>query len=58
VLAKGANIKTWVNDLPIADLTDEESSREGIIGLQVHGVGKREEPLYVRWRNIKIRELK
>jgi len=58
VLAQGNNIKTWVNDLPIADLTDDESSKEGIIGLQVHGVGKREDPLYVRWRNIKIRELK
>ena len=58
VLAKGANIKTWINDQPIADLTDEESAREGLIGLQVHGVGKREEPLFVRWRNIKIRELK
>ena len=58
VLAKGTNVKTWVNDEPIADLTDEKSSREGIIGLQVHGVGKREEPLYVRWRNLKIRVLK
>jgi hypothetical protein len=58
VLAKGANIKTWVNGQPIADLTDEQSAREGLIGLQVHGVGKREEPMYVRWRNIKIRELK
>ncbi|HID74640.1 MAG TPA: DUF1080 domain-containing protein [Planctomycetaceae bacterium] len=58
VLARGPNIKTWINDTPIADLTDEEASREGFIGLQVHGVGKREEPLYVRWRNIKIRPLK
>jgi hypothetical protein len=58
VLAQGANVKTFVNGQPIADLTDEESSREGLIGLQVHGVGGREEPLYVRWRNIKIRELK
>ena len=58
VLCKGANIKTWVNDIPVADLTDEQSSREGIIGLQVHGVGGREEPLYVRWKNIKIRVLK
>ncbi|HUT10515.1 MAG TPA: DUF1080 domain-containing protein [Thermoguttaceae bacterium] len=58
VLCKGANIKTWVNDQPIADLTDEESSREGIIGLQVHGVGGREEPMFVRWRNIKIRAVK
>ena len=57
VLAEGANIKTWINDQPIADLTDEESAREGLVGLQVHGVGKREEPLFVRWRNIKIRKL-
>jgi len=58
VLAKGANIKTWLNGEPIADLTDEQSAREGLIGLQVHGVGGKEEPMYVRWRNIKIRELK
>lgn len=58
VLCKGANIKTWVNGEPVADLTDEQSAREGIIGLQVHGVGKLAEPLYVRWRNIKIRPVK
>ena len=58
VLCKGANIKTWVNGEPVADLTDEESNHEGFIGLQVHGVGPRAEPLYVRWRNIKLREVK
>ena len=58
VLCKGANIKTWVNGIAVADLTDEKSSREGIIGLQVHGVGGREKPMYVSWRNIKIREVK
>jgi len=58
VQCKGANIKTWVNGLPVADLTDEQSSRQGLIGLQVHGVGRREQPMYVRWRDIKIRELK
>jgi hypothetical protein len=58
VLCQGANIKTWINDVPIADLTDEKSSREGLVGLQVHAVGGREEPLYVRWRNIRIRVLK
>jgi hypothetical protein len=30
---------------------------KGLIALQVHGVGKREEPLEVRWRNIRIQEL-
>ncbi len=58
VLCQGANIKTWINDVPIADLTDAESAREGLIGLQVHGVGPRAEPLEVRWRNIQIRVLK
>jgi hypothetical protein len=57
VVAKGNNIKTFINDVAIADLTDDEMSKEGIIGLQVHGVGGKEEPMYVRWRNIKIREL-
>lgn len=58
VLAKGRRIQTWVNGEPVADLqTPEGISLEGFIGLQVHGVGKRKEPLYVRWRNIRIREL-
>jgi hypothetical protein len=29
----------------------------GIIALQVHGVGKREDALEVRWRNLRIKEL-
>ncbi len=57
VRCKGDTIKTWLNGEPVADLTDPKSSKKGFIGLQVHGVGGREEPLYVRWRNIKIREL-
>ena len=58
VICRGANIKTFVNGEAIADLTDEESNHDGVIGLQVHGVGKKEEPMFVRWRNIKFRELK
>lgn len=58
VLARGSNIKTWVNGEPVADLDVPEGIKlEGFIGLQVHGVGGREKPLYVSWRNIKIREL-
>jgi hypothetical protein len=32
---------------------------KGLIALQVHGIGKEtpKEPLQVRWRNIRIREL-
>lgn len=57
VLAKGNRIKTWVNGIPVADLEDDKASQKGFVGLQVHGVGGREEPLYVRWRNIRLREL-
>ena len=59
VLAKGANIKVWINGEMISDLTDEEkfkSHPKGFIGLQVHGVGK-SGPFQVAWKNIKIREL-
>lgn len=56
VLAVGPRIQTWINDIPIADLTDEAASRCGFIGLQVHGVGDRG-PFEVRWRNIKIKDL-
>ena len=30
---------------------------KGRLGFQVHGVGKETEPLSVRWKNIKIREV-
>ncbi len=59
VLAKGANIKVWINDVLISDLTDEaklKSHPKGFIGLQVHGVGNAG-PFDVSWRHLKIREL-
>ena len=56
VLAVGPRIQTWINGVPVADLTDEASSACGFIGLQVHGVGDRG-PFEVRWRNIKIKDL-
>jgi hypothetical protein len=54
---KGDSIKTWLNGVAAADLKDSVTPR-GFIGLQVHGVGKRTEPLEVRFRNIRIQELK
>lgn len=54
---KGDSIKTWINGVPAADLKDGMTPT-GFIALQVHGVGKRVEPLEVRWRNIKIKESK
>jgi hypothetical protein len=53
---KGNSIKTWINGVPAVDLKDDMTPK-GLIALQVHGVGKREEPLVVRWRNIRIKEL-
>jgi hypothetical protein len=53
---RGDSIKTWINDVPAVDLKDGMTSK-GFIALQVHGVGAREEPLEVRWRNLKIKEL-
>ena len=55
VEAKGDSIKTWINGVAAADLNDSKTPR-GFIGLQVHGVGKRTEPLHVRFRNLRIKE--
>jgi hypothetical protein len=53
---KGDSIRTWLNGVPAADLKDSETPR-GFIGLQVHGT-KFKEPLEVRFRNIRLKELK
>ena len=54
--ATGDAIKTWINGVPAADLKDS-MTKTGFIGLQVHGVGKKTEPLRVRWRNIRLKDL-
>ena len=56
VVAVGPRIQTWINDRKVEDLTDEESSQCGFIGLQVHNVGDRG-PFEVRWKNIRIKDL-
>jgi hypothetical protein len=59
VLAEGKSIKTWVNDVPVANLVEEKTGMmSGFIGLQVHGIKKGTGPFEVRWKNISIRELK
>ena len=45
-----------MNGVPAADLIDT-ATLKGFIGLQVHGVGGRTEPLHVRWRNLRIQDL-
>ena len=56
--ARGDSIKTWINGIPCADLRDSMTSR-GIIGLQVHSVPKDKfKPYQVRWRNLRLMELR
>ncbi len=55
VFAVGDHLRTWLNGVPAADLHDDMTA-SGFIALQVHGVGKREDALTVRWKNIRIRE--
>jgi sugar lactone lactonase YvrE len=55
VVAVGNRIRTWLNGYPAADLIDSETPT-GFIALQVHGVGKRTDPMTVKWKNIRLRE--
>ncbi len=57
VICQGDRIQVWLNGKQVTDLKDD-MTRSGFIGLQVHGVGKRTEPLEVRWRNLRLKELK
>lgn len=56
VLAQGPVIRTWINGVPAAQIFDA-ADPEGHIGFQVHDVGDREDPLRVRYRNVRLREL-
>jgi hypothetical protein len=60
IVAKGREIKTWLNGVPAADFTDTDEKAflpKGFIALQVHSVGGKNDPLEVRWKNIKLTEL-
>ena len=56
---RGKCIKTFINGVAAADFTND-LTKEGVIALQVHGIGKKSEAVgkEVRWRNIRIQELK
>ncbi len=56
VVARADEIQTFLNGVPAGELRDDKTPR-GFIGLQVHGVGDRADPLEIRWRDIRIREL-
>jgi len=57
IVARGDRIRSWVNGVPCADFRDAADAR-GFIGLQVHSIRKGTGPFQVRWRNIRLRELK
>ncbi len=52
--AIGSSIKTWINGVQCANLTDDLTS-EGFIGLQVHSVPEKDVGKKVKWRNIRIK---
>ncbi|NLH16628.1 MAG: DUF1080 domain-containing protein [Phycisphaerae bacterium] len=54
VVCNGKRIRTWVNDIPVADVSDAMTAK-GFIGLQVHSFNG-DSPASVQWRNIRIRE--
>jgi type 1 glutamine amidotransferase len=52
--AIGDRIRTWVNGVPAADLTDDMTAK-GFIALQVHS--SKEADQKIKWRNIRIQDL-
>ncbi len=57
---RGDHIQTWINGVKAADLKDS-MTLQGLIALQVHGIGdgtKKKPGEEVRWRNLRIQELK
>ncbi len=57
VVAQGDHIRSWINGVACADFHDKTDA-SGFIGLQVHGIAKGKGPYQVRWKNIRIKELK
>jgi hypothetical protein len=57
IVAQGDRMRSWVNGVPCADFRDTQDA-SGLIGLQVHTVRPGLGPFQVRFKNIRIRELK
>jgi hypothetical protein len=55
IVAIGDTMRVWINGVPIEDLSDSMTP-SGFIGLQVHSFDG-PHPAWVRWRNIRIKEL-
>jgi hypothetical protein len=58
VECNGSHIRTWLNGKARADFEDDMTP-QGLIALQVHGVGKHPEAVgrKIMWRNLRIKEL-
>ncbi|MVZ63909.1 3-keto-disaccharide hydrolase [Sphingobacterium humi] len=55
IVAKGNEITTWINGKQMVHLSDQKiGDAQGFIALQIHDGGG----IKVRWKNIKIKELK
>ncbi len=57
IVVQGNRYRSWINGVAASDFTDDVDKR-GFIGLQVHGIAKGEGPYQVRWREVRIKELK
>lgn len=57
IVVQGHRYRSWVNGIACADFTDDTDA-QGFIGLQVHGIPKDKGPYHVRWKNLRLRELK
>jgi Domain of Unknown Function (DUF1080) len=57
IVVQGNRYRSWINGIAASDFTDDVD-KSGLIGLQVHGIAKGTRPYQVRWRNLRIRELK
>lgn len=57
IVVQGDRYRSWVNGVACSDFRDAHDP-EGLIGLQVHGIPRGDGPYEVRWRNIRLRELK
>ncbi len=57
VVVQGNRYRSWINGVAASDFTDDVDNA-GFVGLQVHGIPKDQGPYQVRWRDIRIKELK
>lgn len=54
IVAKGNRIQSFVNDIAVADFTDDRDA-SGFIGLQVHAIKSGKGPYAVSWKDLRIR---